>query len=163
MSYCFPYIFSFHFYFAISETRHLFIDLKARPYPLFQWRIRGSDSYPSACTYYVWNKGTKTILPRISQRTRRWSRDRGCQTYVACTKCRDTSAYGRASKLQLPAATNKTAGGGMTAASLCPSRSRNPDHNDNTSNATKKNQNFNWNCYRWTYNKEGYLQTSFNW
>jgi hypothetical protein len=26
----------------------------------------------------------------------------------------------------------------MTAASLCPSRSRNPDHNDNTSNATKK-------------------------
>jgi hypothetical protein len=35
MSYCFPYIFSFHFYFAISATRHLFIDLKARPYPLF--------------------------------------------------------------------------------------------------------------------------------
>jgi hypothetical protein len=35
MSYCLPYIFSFHFYFAISATRHLFIDLKARPYPLF--------------------------------------------------------------------------------------------------------------------------------
>jgi hypothetical protein len=25
----------FHFYFAISATRHLFIDLKACPYPLF--------------------------------------------------------------------------------------------------------------------------------
>jgi hypothetical protein len=46
MSYCFPYIFSFHFYFAISATRHLFIDLKARPYPLFPLSkpsIQGSD------------------------------------------------------------------------------------------------------------------------